>query len=128
MNNDIVKKYGFDERCCFFCGETKNGPVFYNARYCTYFYPQNNVYKFYDGLFNHPIIINRYNVINISEGDEGIGVINSFGTHILENEYDEINVELKITATKNNAVEEKTIPFLEKTFKKGEVTDPKSWV
>lgn len=61
------------------CGDTEKGAVFYDAKYCTYYYPENGKYKFYDGLFNHPVIINRINVINVSEGDNGIGLISSFG-------------------------------------------------
>ena len=57
------KKYtSYSESCFCYCGNTDNGPVFYDARYSTYLYPVNDVYKVYNGIFLQPVIVNRQNV------------------------------------------------------------------
>lgn len=126
VNN--FEKQEFNSNYKFCCGYTEKGAVFYDAKYCTYYYPENGKYKFYDGLFNHPVIINRINVINVSEGDDGIGIINSFGEQILDNVFDEIKIELKITASKGNSVSKKIISFSNNVFKKGDVSNPEEWI
>lgn len=123
------KEYtSYSESCFCFCGNTDKGPVFYDARYSTYLYPTEEGYKVYKELFNHPIIINRRNVVNISEGEDGVGLIDSCGNPILNNGYDSIKVELKITAVKGEKAENKIIPLPKDTFEKGEITDIENWI
>lgn len=113
----------YSESCFCFCGQTDKGPVFYDARYSTYLYPEGDGYKVYREIFNHPIIMNRRNVCNITEGEKGIGMIDSYGNVIVKNQYDSIQVELKITAMKGNETEQKRIPFQRLAFEKGMVSD-----
>lgn len=123
------KEYtSYSESCFCHCGETDKGPVFYDARYSTYLYPTEDGYKVYKELFNHPIIINRRNVANITEGENGIGLIDSYGNPILDNRYDSIKVELKITAIKGERAENKIIPFSKNTFEKGEISEIEDWM
>ena len=127
---EIYKKEytSYSESCFCFCGNTDNGPVFYDARYSTYLYPTEKGYKHYIEFINHPIIINRNNVANISEGEDGVGLIDFYGNTILDNSYDSIKVELMITAVKGDRVENKTIPLPKDTFEKGEITDIENWI
>lgn len=123
------KEYtSYSESCFCFCGNTGKGPVFYDARYSTYLYPIEGGYKTYDQLFDCPIIINRQNVANITAEEDGIGLIDSYGNSILDNSYDSMEVELKITALKGNREETKTISFSKSTLKKEEISDISDWI
>ena len=104
-----------------YCGNTDNGPVFYDARYSTYLYPTENGYKCYGELFNYPVVVNHRNIINISQGENGLGVIDSYGNSIFENRYDYVNVELKVTAIKGEEQINKIIPIIQNTFGNGEM-------
>jgi len=88
-----------------YCGKIESSAVFYDATYSTYIYPTENGYKPYEYPLNHPVIVNSYNVINIVDGEKGLGVIDSYGNSIMENRYNCIKIELKITAVNS---EEKT--------------------
>lgn len=123
------KEYtSYSESCFCFCGNTDKGPVFYDARYSTYLYPTEEGYKTYDELFDSPIIINRQNIVNIVETEEGIGVIDSYGKSIMKNCYDSIKIELKITAEKDKKVKNKIIPITKGKIERGEITDIENWV
>lgn len=111
-----------------YCGESEMGPTFLDVHYNAYIYPTKDGYQTYHALFNQPIIINRRNVANISEGEEGVGVIDAQGNEILSNCYDAVRVELKLTAYRQGRESEKTIPLFEKTFQKGEVLDTSNWI
>jgi len=113
----------YSQSCFCYCGNTEKGPVFYDARYSTYLYPENNGYKVYNELFNYPIVVNGQNVMNITEGDGGVGVIDALGNEILKNQYDSLTVELKITARQGDKTSEKTIPFSKNNFEKGIVCE-----
>lgn len=130
LGKEIYKKEytSYSESCFCFCGNTEKGPVFYDARYSAYLYPAEDGYKVYEELFNHPIIINRKNVCNITEGENGIGVIDSYGNVIMENKYDSVKAELKITAIKENETEQKIIPFQKEVFEKGMVSELEDWI
>ncbi len=130
LGKEIYKKEytSYSESCFCFCGNTEKGPVFYDARYSTYLYPQEGEYKVYKEIFNHPIVINRQNVCNITEGENGIGIIDSYGNVIMENKYDSVKVELKVTAIKENETEQKTIPFQKESFEKGMVSELEDWI
>ena len=118
------KEYTSYSKSCFcFCGNTERGPVFYDARYSSYLYPTEDGYKMHEEIFNHPIVVNRQNVLNITEGENGVGVIDSYGKTIIENKYDSVKLELKITAVKGNVTEQKIIPFQKCAFEKGMVSD-----
>ena len=52
------KEYSQYSKSCFTCcGMTEQGPVFYDARYSSYLYPENGSYKMYSGIFNNPFMI-----------------------------------------------------------------------
>lgn len=130
LGEEIYKKEytSYSESCFCFCGETDLGPVFYDARYSSYLYPTKEGYEVYRDLFNHPIVFNRKNISNITEGEQGIGMIDSYGNTIVENNYDSIEVELKITAKKGNVSKNKIIPFQKIIFQKGMVSDIENWI
>lgn len=104
----------------YFCGETPLGPAFFDARYSAYLYPTENGYKIYSGIFNYPIVVNGKNIVNITATNEEIGVINCYGEELLSNTYEEITIELKITAVGKGKKTEKTIPLFNK-FEKGHI-------
>jgi len=113
------KKYSQYSKSCFTCcGMTEQGPVFYDARYSSYLYPENGSYKMYSGIFNHPVIINHHNIVNVTEDENGLGVIGPCADIIIENAYDSLNIELTITAVKGDKKEQKIIPFQRFDFEK----------
>ncbi len=118
------RKYG--ESCFVHCGNTPKGPVFYDCCYSTYLYPTDNDYKCFEYPLNHPLIINNKNIMNIVDGDKGIGIIDSFGNEIIGNNYDEISFELKITAKKKNERIEKVIE-LPDVYNKNSVSPIEEW-
>lgn len=123
------KEYtSYSESCFCYCGNTDKGPVFYDASYSTYLYPTEKGYKVYKDLFNCPIIVNRKNVVNITEGESGVGLIDSYGNIIIDNCYDSIKVELKITAIKEDKIENKIIPFSKNIYEKGVVSEIEEWI
>ena len=130
LGKEIYKKEytSYSESCFCFCGHTEKGPVFYDARYSTYLYPTEKGYKHYIEFINHPIIINRNNVANITEGESGIGLIDAYGNSIVDNCYDVIKIELKITALNDEKIVNKIIPLSNEMFKKGEITAIENWI
>lgn len=123
------KKYAkYSKSCYTYCGETEKGPVFYDATFSTYIYPTDKGYKPYEYSLNHPVIVSKYNVINIMDGEHGLSVIDSMGNSVLENEYKSIKIELKITAINNRERIEKIIPIPNNTFEIGRVSDIENWV
>lgn len=130
LGKEIYKKEytSYSESCFCFCGHTEKGPVFYDARYSTYLYPTKEGYKTYDGIFNHPIIVNCQNVLNITEGENGIGIIDSYGNVIVKNHYDSVKVELKVTASKGKEKEQKIIPLKKLDFQKGIISEIEDWI
>lgn len=130
LGREIYKKEytSYSESCFCFCGNTDSGPVFYDARYSAYLYPTGHGYKMYKEIFNHPIIVNRQNACNVTESENGIGVIDSYGNVIIENQYDSVKIELKVTAVKGNEKEQKIIPLKKLDFQKGMVSDIEEWV
>ena len=111
-----------------YCGESGNGAVFYDTTFSTYIYPTDEGYKPYEYPLNHPVIVNKYNVINIIDGEKGIGIIDSKGNRIIENNYDEITVELKIAAKNKNEWVEKTIKIPDNAFTKDKVSVIENWI
>jgi len=65
------------------------------------------------------IITSALTFLNITEDENGLGLIDSFGNTIIENTYDSLNIELTITAVKGNKKEQKIIPFQRFNFEKG---------
>ncbi|MFQ7292831.1 MAG: hypothetical protein ACLRQ0_11425 [Monoglobales bacterium] len=104
-----LNKYNKSEYVCL--GNTIKRPVFYDMKYSTYLYPDSNGYRVYPYPINYPIIINGYNVIDVVEMENGIGVIDPFGNHLTDSECEEISLELKITAVNKESRTEKTIPL-----------------
>ncbi|MBO4896842.1 MAG: hypothetical protein J5590_00920 [Clostridia bacterium] len=92
-----------------YCGETDKGPVFFDAKSNTYYYPGDNGYKPHEPHILRPIIINGKNIINITEGENGLGVIDWCGNAITENKYDDISLELNIKAVNSNESIVKTV-------------------
>ena len=129
LGKEIYKKEytSYSESCFVYCGKTEKGPVFYDARYSTYLYPTEDGYTAYEGLFNNPIIVNGQNVLNVTEGENGIGVIDCFGNSIMDHKYDSVQVKLTVTATNQTETETKTISFHKNTFQKGVVYDFDEW-
>lgn len=92
-------------------GSTTKGPVFYDMKHSTYLYPYGNIYRFYPYSINYPVIINGYNVMDVVEMENGIGIIDPLGNAITDGEYEEVTLELKITAVNKESRAEKTIPL-----------------
>lgn len=111
-----------------YCGETEKGAVFYDTTFSTYIYPTDNGYKPYEYPLNHPVIVNKYNVVNIIDGENGMGIIDSKGNRIIENNYDEITVELKITAKNKNELVEKIIKIPDNNFTKDKISAIENWI
>ena len=91
-------------------GNTDKGCTFYDSKDSTYLYPTENGYTFYNQPVSRSITINDNNIVNIVENENGIGVIDSFGNIIIDNEYDEISFELNIIANTNNKLTTRNIP------------------
>ena len=104
-----------------FAGKTENGPAFFDSRYSTYIYPCNDGYRVTEDIVLVPVRVNDINVINVTQGEFGIGVEDSLGKKILENCHDEIEIELKVILKKGNSVTEKTIPLFQNNFEKVEL-------
>lgn len=104
-----LNKYNKSEYVCL--GNTINRPVFYDMKYSTYLYPDSNGYRVYPYPINYPVIINGYNVIDVVEMENGIGIIDPFGNALTDSECEEISLELKITAVNKESRTEKTIPL-----------------
>ena len=111
-----------------YCGECEKGAVFYDTSFSTIIYPTDEGYMPYEYLLNHPVIINKHNVMNIIDGEKGIGIIDSEGNSIIANNYDEITVELKITAKNKNERVEKIIKIPDNTFTKDKVSAIGDWI
>jgi len=115
------RKYTPYGKSCFsYCGETENGPAFYDVRYSTYIYPTKDGYKISEEIITEPITANGYSFGAVTEAENGIGVIDACGREIFENLYDAVTLEIKIVASKDGKVEEKIIPFFKNKFKKGD--------
>ena len=111
-----------------YCGETEKGAVFYDATFSTYIYPTDNEYKHYEYPLNHPVIINKYNVINIIDGENGIEIIDPFGNKIINNECKNVKIELKVTAINDNEKIEKIIPIPNNVFEIGKASAIADWI
>ncbi len=111
-----------------YCGETESGAVFYDTTFSTYIYPTDNGYKPYEYPLNHPVIINKYNVINIIDGEKGFDIIDSFGNKIIDKECKNVKIELKVTAINDDEKIEKIIPIPNNMFEIGKVTDIENWI
>lgn len=111
-----------------YCGETEKGAVFYDTTFSTYIYPTEDGYKSYEYPLNHPVIINKYNVINIIDGENGIEIIDPFGNKIIDNEYKTVKFELKVTAINDNEKIEKIIPIPDNMFEIGKVSAIEDWI
>lgn len=123
------KKYtDYSKSCYVYCGESKQGAVFYDTRYSTYMYPTDKGYRQHENPLNHPVIVNRQNVTNIMYGEKGVYLIDSLGNRIIENEYNSVKIELKITAINDNEKIEKIIPIPNNVFEIGKVTDIENWI
>lgn len=118
----------YNKSCYMYCGDSKNGTVFYDFTFSTYLYPTDNGYKPYEYPLNCPIIINKYNVINIVDGEKGIGVITPEGNAVTENKYGEITVELKITAKCEDEYIEKTVSLPNGKFNRETVVPVENWI
>ena len=113
------RKYNtYNESCYVYYGDTDRGAVFYDAVYSMYLYPGKNGYTYYQDPINESIVVNQRNICNIAESENGIGVIDSFGNTIIENSYDEIFVEIKITAKNQHKCIEKIIPLSKEIYRR----------
>ena len=148
---DTPYLYGYDEECQYiihqesgvvlhkrkynkynksyyvYCGDTDKGAVFYDSTFSTYLYPTEKGYKPYENPLHHPVIVNKYNVVNIVDGENGIGIIDSFGNAVMENKYDEISLEIKVTAKNKNERIEKIIEIPKGKFDKNGVSEIEIW-
>ena len=106
------------EACFCFLGNTMKGPIFYDARYSTYLYPGEDGYRAYPDLFYHAVIVNGWNTGNLTEGEGGLGFMDSYGNPILSNYYDVIRIELKLTAVNKEEKVEKIISIPKNSFEK----------
>lgn len=111
-----------------YCGTTDKGAVFYDSTFSTYIYPTDNGYKPYEYPLHHPVMVNKYNVINIVDGENGIGVIDSFGNAIMENKYDEISLEIKVTAKNKTEYIERIVEIQKEKFNKDSASDIENWI
>ncbi len=111
------KEYADYSSSCFcFIGYGEKGPVFYDASYSSFLHPDKQGYREYHDLFDYPIQVNHVNVANVTEGEGGIGLIDSLGNQILPNQYDFLNVELKITVVNGEETTEKIIAIPKHAF------------
>ena len=123
------RKYNkYNKSYYVYCGDTVKGAVFYDSTFSTYFYPTDNGYKPYEYPLHHPFIVNKNNVINIVDGENGMGVIDSFGNAVMKNEYNEILLEIKVTAKNGNEHIEKIIEIPNGFFNKKCVSEPDNWI
>lgn len=122
------RKYNkYNKSYYVYCGMTDKGAVFYDSTFSTYFYPTDNGYKPYEYPLHHPVIVNKCNIINIVYGENGIGIIDSFGNTVIENIYDEITLELKITVKNKNEHIEKIIDVPNGKYNKECTSDIDNW-
>lgn len=122
------RKYNkYNKSYYVYCGDTDKGAAFYDSTFSTYFYPTENGYKPYEYPLYHPVIVNKCNVINIVDGENGIGVIDSFGNTVTENEYDEISLEIKVTAKNKKEHIEKNIEIPKGKFNKNSLSEIEFW-
>lgn len=113
------RKYNrYNKSCYVYYGDTDKGAVFYDVRYSMYLYPSKSGYKYYQYPINNSIIVNRNNICNIAEDENGIGVIDSFGNMIIKNSYDVISIEIKIKAQNQHESIEKTIPLSKEIYRR----------
>ena len=96
---------------------------FAKALTCTFFILplDSNGYRVYPYPINYPIIINGYNVIDVVEMENGIGVIDPFGNALTDSECEEISLELKITAVNKESRTEKTIPLPNSIYRRNQL-------
>ena len=119
------KQYNkYNKSYYIYCGDTDKGAVFYDIIFSAYLYPADSGYTYCQYPINHPVIINKNNVINIVDGENGIGVIDSFGNPITDNKYDKISLELKITAENQAERKEKTISVPDGIYTKNTIFKP----
>ena len=122
------KQYGkYNKSYYMYCGFTDKGAVFYDTVFSAYLYPSDKGYAYYQYPINCPVIINKNNVINIVDGENGIGVIDSFGNSIIDDKYDEILLELKITAANQTERKEKFISVPNGVYNKAAIFQPDKW-
>lgn len=114
-----LNKYNKSDYICF--GITTKGPVFFDMKNNTYLYPDGNGYSFYPYPINHPIIINGNNVINIVNTENGIGIIDSFGNTLTDDNHENITLELKITALNKENRMEKVIPLPNNIYRRNQL-------
>lgn len=67
-------------------------------------------------------------MINIVDGEKGIGVITPEGNTVIENKYGEITVELKITAKCEDEYIEKTVSLPNGKFNRETVVPVENWI
>lgn len=123
------KKYtNYSKSYYTYCGETEQGAVFYDSTFSTYIYPTDEGYKPYEYPLNHPVIINKYNVINIIDGENGIEIIDSFGNKVIEDKCKAVKIELKVTAIDDDKKVEKLIEIPDNTFTVKTVSAIENWI
>lgn len=110
-----------------FCGNTDKGPVFYDYHNAIYIYPSEGRHGYYEDDLHHPLIINQENVLNVVLGENGLGIIDSFGNTIIDNDYDEIAVELNLSAANKNSSVKKTVAIRKAKFNKETISDISEW-
>ena len=117
---EIYKKsYTFYNEASFcFCGNTKEGPVFCDVRHFGLLYPCNGEFITYNGVVCESVDVCRDNVINITQGENGIGAVDCFGRKLLDDVYDCIELELKIIAAKGTDKKQSTVPLRKLSFQK----------
>lgn len=104
-----LNKYNKSNYICL--GNTTKGPVFCDMKHSTCLYPDSDGYQIYPYPISYPVIINGYNIMNIVETENGTEIIDPFGNILIDDDYEEIYLELKITAVNKESRTEKTIPL-----------------
>ena len=126
----IVYKHKYTDnkmRWFKFCGETEKGPVFYDYHYSDYLYPYGEEYQCYKDTLHHPFIINQENILNVIWSENGLGIIDSFGNTIIDNNYDEITIELCVSGINKNSNIKKIIKLPNSAFNKDTISDIRKW-
>lgn len=92
-----------DKPCFIYCGKEDGNPVFFDITNGDYITKMPDGYARYKKPYLvKPIIVNGKNIVNISENDNKLGIIDVRNRKSIVPGWDEVNVELKITLKSGN--------------------------
>ncbi len=99
-----------DKPCFVFCGRTNGNPEFYDITNGAYISKIEDCYARYKKhSLVKPIVINGQNIIGICERNGKLGTIDVGNRKSVNPQWDEINIELKVTYKRNNVKREEVL-------------------